>query len=51
MSEYRKKFKLGSDDSFLKNFAKIHKFWSLGLEFQVLSLGLGIFYEVSVSKF
>jgi len=38
------------DDIFLKNFGKMHKFWSLGLELQVSSLGLGVFDEVSVSS-
>jgi len=28
----------------------MHKFWSLGLEFQVSSLGLGFFDKVSVSS-
>jgi len=47
------KIQLRTDgDSFLKNFGKIPKFWSLGLEFQVssLSLSLGIFDEVAVFK-
>jgi len=40
-------------DVFLKNFAKISIFEvsSLGLAFQVWSLGLGVLDEVSVSKF
>ena len=41
-------------DIFLKNFGKMHRFWSLGLglELQVssLGLGLGVFDEVSVSS-
>jgi len=35
--------------TFLKKFGQMHKFRSLGLEFQVSSLG--VFDEVSVSKF
>ena len=51
MAEIRKKFDSEvMTTHFLKNFGKIHKFWSLGLEFQVSSLGLGIFGEFSVSK-
>jgi len=45
-----KVIQLGSGaEIFLKNFSKIYKFWSLGLEFQVLNLW--IFDEVSVLKF
>ena len=35
---------------FLKHFGKLQKFWSFCLEFQVSSLGLRIFDEISVSK-
>ena len=35
----------------LKYFGTMHKFWNLGLEFQVSRLSLGIFDEVAVSKF
>ena len=37
----------------LTKFGKMHKFWSIEsrLELQVLSRGLGVFDEVSVSNF
>ena len=34
-----------------KKFGKMHKFWSLESRFRTSSLGLGVFDEVSVSKF
>jgi len=37
--------------TFWKNFGKMHKFWSLESRHRISSLGLGIFDEVSVSKF
>ena len=35
----------------MKNFGKINKFWNLESQSVISNLGLGFFYDVSVSKF
>ena len=45
------KFILQMMMTFLKNFGKIYKFWSLESRSRISILGLGIFNKVSVSKF